>query len=55
VVLSQLGIALGAVVGGILVDTFGVAYLPILGAVFAVGALLMLPGMGRILRQDATK
>lgn len=50
VVLSQFGIALGAVVGVVVIDTFGVAYLPILGALFAAGALLMHPGMAIILR-----
>lgn len=50
VVLSQLGIALGATAGGIGVEVFGVQWLPLIGLVFAAIALLLLPGLGRILR-----
>ncbi|MFC9838444.1 MFS transporter [Rhodococcus sp. NPDC127530] len=47
VVLSQLGIALGATVGGIGVEAFGVQWLPLIGLAFAAGALLLLPGLRR--------
>lgn len=52
VVLSQLGIALGATAGGIGVEVFGVRWLPLIGLIFAAVALLFLPGLGRILRGE---
>jgi predicted MFS family arabinose efflux permease len=52
VVLSQLGIALGATVGGLTVELFGVAALPLVGLVFAAAGLLLLPGVGRHLRGE---
>ncbi|MFF0990797.1 MFS transporter [Kocuria nitroreducens] len=45
VVVLQIGIALGAVLGGFTVDARGVAQLPLTGLVFAAGSVVLLCGL----------
>jgi predicted MFS family arabinose efflux permease len=47
VVALQLGIALGAALGGHTVDTLGVAQLPLIGLAFATGSIVLLMGLRR--------
>ncbi|RFC77529.1 MFS transporter [Streptomyces sp. AcE210] len=51
VLVSQLGIALGASAGGVTVSTLGLGTLPVIGLVFVAAALLLLPGLRPALRQ----
>jgi len=49
VVAIQLGIALGAALGGLTVDILGVTWVPLTGAVFAVGSVALRMGLRRFL------
>ncbi|MBQ1080752.1 MFS transporter [Nocardiopsis sp. B62] len=51
VVLCQAGMAVGAALGGVVVDSAGVGAVPVLGAASAVAALLLLAGVGGVLRR----
>lgn len=50
VVAIQLGIALGAALGGLTVDILGVVFVPLIAAVFAAGSVVLRMGLGRFLR-----
>jgi predicted MFS family arabinose efflux permease len=48
-VVIQLGIAVRAALGGFTIDTFGVAWVPLTGAIFAAGSAALLVGLRRFL------
>lgn len=51
VVITQLGIALGAALGGLTVDTIGVPWVPLTGIIFAAGSIALLINLHRYLPQ----
>ncbi|MEU5655107.1 MFS transporter [Streptomyces sp. NPDC047737] len=51
VLVSQLGIALGASAGGLTVSSLGLGALPVIGLVFVAAALVLLPGLRPALRR----
>jgi predicted MFS family arabinose efflux permease len=55
VVLAQLGMAVGASLGGVVVDTAGVGAVPALGLVFVVVTVVLLAGLRRVLHDPAPR
>lgn len=55
VVLTQAGMAVGAVLGGLVLDRFGVLATPLLGAIITVATLSLLIGIRPILTQAETE
>jgi predicted MFS family arabinose efflux permease len=53
VVVIQLGIAMGAAVGGLTINTIGIGWVPLCGAVFAAASVALLIGLRRYLQETA--